>query len=160
MAQRTRYAMRGTTKREIRIYGYARRADVPVERADGTATVEDQTGTGFPIQDIVMLANSTCFPLTSNPQTLHMDFVIRADVTPSRVYYEWDSFNDTSAPILVTEDVPPLNATTTKGSYVQWFGAQGPTTRSFSTFNLAVDTSDGKKYTTPIFRPFDFPNCS
>ncbi|KAI1789406.1 hypothetical protein LXA43DRAFT_584251 [Ganoderma leucocontextum] len=62
-----------------------------VDEGNGSAaTTENQGGAGFPVQEVVMVANSSCIASTGNA---HIQIAVRADKTPSRVYVEYDLFN-------------------------------------------------------------------
>ncbi|KAH8101415.1 heme peroxidase [Cristinia sonorae] len=105
-----------------------------VSHGDGSMTVEDQGGVGFQLQDVVMLASSTCS--TSSGQ-VSLDFVIRADIEPSRVYVRSDAFDDTQSPITTTIDIPPPTVLPTVVSgYRAWSAVVSLNGRQWT---LAVD---------------------
>ncbi|EJF61036.1 heme peroxidase [Dichomitus squalens LYAD-421 SS1] len=66
-----------------------------VSGGDSSIKTEHQNGVGFPIQDTVMLANSSCTaPAPDGLSSIaHIQIAVRADAHPSRVWLEYDLFN-------------------------------------------------------------------
>ncbi|KAH8077081.1 heme peroxidase [Cristinia sonorae] len=112
-----------------------------VLNADGTTKVEDLGGAGYPLQDVIMVANTTCM----SPTDVKVRFAIRADIQPIRVYAKTDMFDETRRPTVVTTEVAPPSNPTIVAGYTLWEVAL----MSASHLTLAVDTG-GKTYETPF----------
>ncbi|KAJ3486553.1 hypothetical protein NLI96_g4162 [Meripilus lineatus] len=115
------------------------------------AQVADQNGASFEIQDVVMLADSSC-RITSN---LTLDIAIRKDVIPSRVYLKADDFANL-APFMRTIDVPPPASTSGGDSYNIWSISDTSLNRGWT---IAVDVGD-KTYETAYLQHHVFGTCS
>ncbi|KAH8101444.1 heme peroxidase [Cristinia sonorae] len=111
---------------------------------NGSTVVEDLNGSGYHLQDAVMLANSSCVRFgegSSSTVTLNLTFAIRGDIKPRRVYLKADDFDDVQRPNITTIDiVSPTNATTRSvAGYTVWNSAFGFSGRPFT---LAINAGN------------------
>ncbi|KAI0718223.1 hypothetical protein C8T65DRAFT_737454 [Cerioporus squamosus] len=103
---------------------------------------EDQNGVGFVLQDVVMLADSSCESFDTSSITI--DVAVRRDVTPSRVYLKSDVFNTAN------DGSPVTGSKRTSSEYDIWT-VQLPDSALGT--NIAVDVGD-QKFTSASFVPF------
>lgn len=134
-----------------------------VDEGDGSSKVENQGGAGYPIQDVVMVANTTCVGV-SNSLSLSLKFAVspyrthtsrivvhfsallrqvRGDIQPSRIYLKVDDFDSTGAPFVTTTDITVSSTSAVAGYNVQTTLISFP----LRAWTLAVD-ADGKTYET------------
>ncbi|KAJ7910402.1 heme peroxidase [Mycena leptocephala] len=84
--------------------------------------LEDQDGLGFPLQDSVVLAASSCLNFSFNGSLSgRVDIAVRNSITPTRIFIEAEMSDHTGAPIVVEIDVPrPSEPAAANATYTIW----------------------------------------
>nr|VWO95589.1 Histidine kinase [Ganoderma boninense] len=140
-----------------------------VDEGNGSAgTTEDQGGLGFAVQDVVMVANSSC--IVESTGTARIQIAVRADKTPSRVYVEYDLFAGAAGSgatwiTVNTTDAQPAATQKRAGEAYAFWTADLPSSALAHSINQKVNVAadiDGAKLSTSSFAPFDtrlWPSC-
>ncbi|RDX47274.1 heme peroxidase [Lentinus brumalis] len=139
-----------------------------VDEGDGSGVrTEDQDGVGFALQAALMLADSSCETISSTFSSIAtIDIAVRADVSPSRVYLEYDLFNTDpnggSFNSVNTSDAQPAAGRKTASSGYDIWTVQLPDSALAKslprTVNIAADVGD-EKIVTASFTPFNRKQC-
>ncbi|PIL35211.1 hypothetical protein GSI_03001 [Ganoderma sinense ZZ0214-1] len=135
---------------------------------EGNATMEDQGGVGFAVQDVVMVANSSC--VVQSTGTARIQIAVRADKTPSRVYIEYDLFAGSagSGATWITVNTTDAHAAASQkraGETYEFWTADLSSSALAHSINQRVNVAadiDGAKVSTSSFAPFDvalWPGC-
>ncbi|KAJ6504174.1 heme peroxidase [Mycena vitilis] len=106
--------------------------------------LESQGGLGFPLQDGVVFANSSC-TFANASSGGRMDVGVRNGLNPSRVYLEEHTTDNTTAPIIVEYDIQRPANESTGSAYTLW-SFEIPA--KVAQYSIGAEV-DGVKRTTP-----------
>ncbi|KAH8101425.1 heme peroxidase [Cristinia sonorae] len=94
-----------------------------VMNGDSFTKVEDLGGSGYPLQDVVMMSTGTCYTMKNGVLT-KLQFAIRADIQPTRVYARYDYFEGRvgfgAYPVTGTFDIARPSDVVTTAGYEIW----------------------------------------
>ncbi|KAJ7141910.1 heme peroxidase [Mycena crocata] len=119
--------------------------------------LEDQDGHGFPLEDGVVFANTSCaFDDTFTGGRI--DVGVRNGLNPSRVYLEWDSPDNTTRPITQEINIPPpAQASAADSPYTIW-SVDIPST--FARYTIGAEVDGVKRSSSEKHLLFLLPLCA
>ncbi|KAF7354219.1 Peroxidase [Mycena venus] len=121
--------------------------------------LEDQGGLGFLLPDGVVISTSSCIDFDFNGSiTGHLDLAVRNTITPTRVFIEAETSDDSGRPIVVEIEVPrPSEAATANATYSIW-SVQLNSDQQFNFYTVGAELDGGGKLLGP-HQFFDFAPC-
>ncbi|KAJ7678175.1 heme peroxidase [Mycena polygramma] len=116
--------------------------------------LENQGGLGFPLEDGVVFANSSC-TFTDNSSGGRMD--VRNDLNPSRVYLEEHTTDNTTAPIIVEHNIPRPANESTDSAYTLW-SVDIPA--KVAQYSIGAEVDGAKRTTSEVHFSNNLPLCA